>query len=376
MELLLIILVAFFTGAYQGAKSAAIAPYAHYQELKTRKEEEARERSGSEIAGIGFGATSAAVGVVTARSLGTATRGFGRGTKAGWSRGWDWTSKKLGRPVDDPKVDATKTPKVEDAPAPAATVEVVITALDNKNAAAPLKDDLDVPDFVKKAIPVITVGEDPAPDFACSVCNKSVVKKKPTRVVPGAGSTAMEAPFSHADGTPLCPAATRDDKPSPDSTEPGLAPVLDIASHKRTAIPAVKNGRTPLTVPITTTTADAANFTGVIAGLEAIAVEATANIDDATADVQRSEAEVANIESLVSNLASLGLDGESLGAINSLIEPFKSRSDAARTRLQAAEFLRGQAGHARELVIRKHSLMKEAHDSTPQAAEKAFYTGD
>lgn len=170
---------------------------------------------------------------------------------------------------------------------------------------------------------------------------------------------------------PVSPAPTDDTTP----TGPGLAPVRNITSLKK-ATPAATNPTGVITMPITTTTGEATNHSSLLAALDAIATEAGANMDDASADLARSNQEVANVEALAGGLAQVGLDDESLGQINSLIEPFQQRANAAQVRLDASEALRAMADTARQSVIAKHGLMKEAHDATPQAAQKAYYQGD
>ncbi|GCD40831.1 hypothetical protein [Streptomyces paromomycinus] len=132
------------------------------------------------------------------------------------------------------------------------------------------------------------------------------------------------------------------------------------------------------TMPITTTTAEATNHTALLTALDAIIHEAAANHDDASADLARSNQEVTNVEALAAGLASeeIALDPESVGQVQALVEPFQQRAMAAEQRLASCEALKAQAEQAKQIVVAKHQMMKEAHDSNPDAAQKAYYQGD
>ncbi|KOG53145.1 hypothetical protein ADK76_28955 [Streptomyces griseoflavus] len=142
-----------------------------------------------------------------------------------------------------------------------------------------------------------------------------------------------------------------------------------------TTVPANQGVRT---MPITTTTAEATSHTALLAALDAIVNEAVANHDDACADLARSNQEVTNVEALAAGLSSeeIALDPESVGQVQALVEPFKQRAMAAEQRLASCEALKAQAEQAKQVVVAKHQMMKEAHDSNPDAAQKAYYQGD
>ncbi|WP_158717049.1 hypothetical protein [Streptomyces rimosus] len=131
-------------------------------------------------------------------------------------------------------------------------------------------------------------------------------------------------------------------------------------------------------MPITTTTAEATNHTALLAALDAIVNEAVANHDDACADLARSNQEVTNVEALAAGLSreEIALDPESVSQVQALVEPFQQRAMAAEQRLASCEALKAQAEQAKQVVVAKHQMMKEAHDANPEAAQKAYYEGD
>lgn len=350
MALILILFVAFAFGASQGATTAREQIGSHYRSKKAEK------NKGAEMTGL----STAALMSTTAHSLGLAGRGFAKGWRRGWPKGREW--------VED-RINARRQPDPVPAPRPE-------TAPETTTAAKPAV----VADLTKSAARRDT-------DLVCITCGEPAVQAKPTS---RGDSTeeAMAGMFSHTDGSALCPAtalglrvgrAVRPDYIPGQSapTRPGLAQVHDLTSFKK-ATPAATTTAPGgvITMPLTTTTAEAHNHSALLAALDAIENEAAANIDDASADLARSNQEVTNIESLASGLADKGLDSESLGKIQQLIEPHQQRAEAAQSRLTASEALGALASQARQTIVAKHQAMKEAHDATPEAAQKAYYEGD
>lgn len=166
------------------------------------------------------------------------------------------------------------------------------------------------------------------------------------------------------------------EKPFPRVGASGPAPRTgDRNPPEKTTDPDHKGERT---MPITTTIAEATSHTALLTALDAIIQEAVANHDDASADLDRSQQEVTNLEALTAGLASeeIALDPESVGQVQALVEPFQQRVVAAEQRLASCEALKAQAEQAKQIVVAKHQMMKEAHDSNPDAAQKAYYQGD
>lgn len=280
------------------------------------RQKKAERNKGAETAGVSAGALMS----TTAHSLGVAGRGFAKGWREGWPKGREWVVDRMNRrrrPADEP-------PRKPEA---------------------------------KRAEP------SPAVDEAVPESRPRPVTQK---TAPPATAPAPQQRKGAA-GTPTNPEAA--------PAKPGLAPVHDITSLKKTH--PTRNGGV-LTMPVTTTTdtAEVTNHTQLLAALEAIANEASAEADDASAGLTRANQEVSNIETMTAGLAELELDDESLGKIQALMEPFKQRADSAEQRLAAAEQTKAMAEDAKETVTSKHQVMKEAHDATPEAANKAYYQGD
>lgn len=339
MEILLIALAAFFSGAYHGATHAAGAPRKDYKTIKSRK---------AETIGKGTGATLAAGGIATARALKTGGKGFAKGFAIGWGKGRTWGQTKFHKAPDpSPSVrpwrDSVRGARTDTAPTP------------------------------RTDIPTPPDGHRTKTDIPMSV---------PLTVVPTDTETD-----GHPDGHPVpmsVPRTSGNDLDVPDfmktGTQSGLSGPdsngLVSPAHLGAAASNSSEGATLImSTDASTVNPEAATYDTVLTTLEAMRDGAIGELDDAQAALERHRTELSNLETLAGNLASdaVKLDAESLGSINELMEPHISRVQSAEARVQAAELLASQASAAYEQVSGKHSAMYEAHASTPDAAEKAFY---
>jgi hypothetical protein len=139
-----------------------------------------------------------------------------------------------------------------------------------------------------------------------------------------------------------------------------------------TTNPTPKEGHHPM--PITTMSGgEVLNMDQLLAELDSIAKEASAELEDAQADKRRATAEQARYDAMVSSLKVLDLDSQTLSDVAALADAAAARRQAAEARAAAADATLAQAEATIKGVQSRHGLMQEAHQNTPHPAEKAFY---
>lgn len=109
------------------------------------------------------------------------------------------------------------------------------------------------------------------------------------------------------------------------------------------------------------------------AELGTIITEAGADLEDARGDADRAKEDGQRIERMVASLTQLDLDADTLSEVGALADTASARQAAADQRAAAAEARHSQAQTALEGMRSRHQLMREAHASTPHAADKSFY---
>jgi hypothetical protein len=267
-------------------------------------------------------------------------RGFVAGVKVGWpegrSRGQAWALERAQRRADAAQPEAG-TPATASRKAHPGTV-VPPAALD------------DVP------VPHAAAGTGTGTGTGTSAngWSQPVLAGKTARALKSVPAGSRSAPV------PATPAADAPDVPAASGTTHTTSTTTTEEGHRMTS---------------TVTGGETSTMDALIAELQNIATEATAELEDAQADRQRAIDAERRVELMVASLRAVDVDATTLGEVGAIGEAETLRRQAAEQRAQAAEARLIQAQTAVKGVQARHNLMREAHAVTPDPAKREFYVG-
>ncbi len=94
----------------------------------------------------------------------------------------------------------------------------------------------------------------------------------------------------------------------------------------------------------------------LVAELQSLSAEATADLEDARGDAARADQDAARIEKMTQSVTHFKLPGEDISLVQGLLEPAMARKAAAEARAAAAEKRAGQAESALTMAQRHVEL--------------------
>jgi hypothetical protein len=280
------------------------------------------EKWGARAGAVGWGATVGAY---------TATRGFVRGSRAGWEKA---------KTRAHERAEARKAAKAD-------------------RGAGPQVETAYEPPALQFGGPVPAGATTDTPGGLAGLTKPNVPASAASAGAPAAASTPPATANPAAAAAPAVPAPAS--QPTPE-----LRVVTETPTTTGTGGDVAIERATP--------SGEVHTYDQLVAELTAIIKEAATDLEDAKADAKRAEEDGQRIDRMCASLAALHLDSETLGEVRALADSASARARAANDRAKAAESRHSQANRALSGLRTRHHTLAEAHAAAGnKAADRNFY---